>query len=67
MFDGATLTFEYPVASDLIVSFLLADPSSYTLPAGETTLKVDWNEPLPPEIQSWIPTEDNTYQYIIEQ
>lgn len=67
MRDGATLTFEYPVASDLVISFVYAKNSTYTLKAGETTLMVDWNEPVPPEITGVTPTKDGTYQYIIEQ
>lgn len=65
MRSGATLIFEYPVASDLTVSFRYASKGSYTLYAGQTTLVVDWDEPAPPQIISLSPEQDSVYQYII--
>ena len=63
MMSGATLTFEYPVASDLTIEFIRAPQSIYVLKAGQTTLTVDWNEPSAPQIVSMSPLEDNTYRY----
>lgn len=63
MMSGATLTFEYPVASDLTIEFIRAPQSIYVLKAGQTTLTVDWDEPSAPQIVSMSPLEDNTYRY----
>lgn len=65
MMTGATLTFQYPVASDLTIYTEYAQYSSYTIKAGETTLVIDWYEPFAPEIKSIIPISDNTYNYVV--
>ena len=61
--DGATLTFQYPVASDITI--LLDYGSSVVLPAGETTARIYWDEPIAPTIVSLSPLSDTTYKYII--
>lgn len=65
MMSGATLTFQYPVASDLTIGFKYAEPSSYILAKGQTTLVVDWVEPAAPTITSVSPDSDDTYIYEI--
>ena len=65
MMSGATLTFQYPVASDLTIGFMYAGQSSYILAKGQTTLVVDWYEPAAPTIASVSPDSDDTYIYEI--
>lgn len=65
MMSGATLTFQYPVASDLTISFMHTEQSSYILAKGQTTLVVDWFEPAAPTITSVSPDLDDTYIYEI--
>lgn len=65
MMSGATLTFEYPVASDLIINLKYAASETVILPKGQSSITIDWNEPAAPEITSIIPSQDDTYIYII--
>jgi hypothetical protein len=64
--SGATLTFQYPVESDLTIYFSYASSSSFTLSKGNTTLNIDWIEPSPPQITGFSPAIDNVYKYIIQ-
>lgn len=65
MMSGATLIFEYPVASDLTIAFQYTESPSYILSAGQTTLNIDWYEPTAPIPTYVAPSQDNTYIYII--
>lgn len=65
MVDGATLTFEYPVTSDLTFNCIRAEESSYILYKGQTTIKFDYIEPAAPSITSYSPMQDETYYYTI--
>lgn len=63
--SGATLTFQYPVESDLTIYFSGASSNSFTLSKGNTTLNIDWYEPSAPIITGISPTSDNIYKYVI--
>ena len=65
MMSGATLTFEYPVASDLTIELQYHKTGNVVILTGETSVKIDWNEPSHPIITSITPIEDNIYKYII--
>ena len=65
MMSGATLTFEYPVASDITLSVSYYENETTTLPKGETTLLLDYFEPLAPKINSFNPLSDDVYIYEI--
>lgn len=65
MMSGATLTFEYPVASDLTIELEYHKTGNVVILTGETSVKIDWNEPSPPIIASITPIEDSIYKYII--
>ena len=66
MMSGATLTFQYPVESDLTIYFRYASSNSFTLSKGNTTLNIDWYELAAPEITGISPFSDNVYKYIIQ-
>lgn len=63
MMSGATLTFEYPVASDLTINLMYADTT--VIPKGQSSITIDWIEPAAPTIKNIIPSQDDTYIYII--
>ena len=65
MMSGATLTFEYPVASDLTINLQYAASETVILPKGQSSITIDWAEPAAPRITSIIPLQDDTYIYII--
>lgn len=62
--SGATITFQYPVASDLTISLANHVSGSVVMPAGETTINIYWDEPVAPQITNISPSEDNTYYYM---
>lgn len=66
MTSGATLTFEYPVASDLTISLINAKNDFVLLAKGQSSVTVDWYEPVAPEFTSVSPLQDDTYFYIIK-
>lgn len=59
--NGGTLTFQYPVASDLTIGFL--GTYSVEISAGKTSIKVSWNDPEAPRPISIVPATDGTYKY----
>ena len=59
--NGGTLTFQYPVASDLTIGFI--GTYSVKISAGETSIHVGWNEPEAPRPTSILPETDGTYKY----
>lgn len=65
MASGATLTFEYPVASDLTISLKYANSNTIVLAKGQSSITIDWIEPSAPVILGITPNEDDTYIYII--
>lgn len=62
--SGATITFQYPVASDITISLDYYSTSSVVLPSGESTMTLDWFEPQAPQITGILPSQDNTYIYM---
>lgn len=62
--NGSTLTFEYPTASE--IKLYLSNYSSpyLTIPAGTTTITIDWYEPSAPVLRYFEPSSDDTYIYI---
>lgn len=65
MMNGATLTFEYPTASEIKLYLNYYSSPYLTIPTGTTTITIDWNEPSPPVPQYFFPSSDDTYLYII--
>lgn len=65
MMSGASLTFEYPVASDLTLAVLYYESNSVVLPKGQTSITLDYFEPVAPEVVGIIPEQDGTYIYEI--
>lgn len=65
MMNGATLTFEYPTASEIKLYLNYYSSPYLTIPTGTTTITIDWNEPSPPVPQYFFPSSDDTYIYII--
>ena len=65
MMSGATVTFDYPVASDLTILFQTAEHELYVLQAGQNTLTVEWFEPSPPVPYNISPDSDGTYLYVL--
>lgn len=65
MMSGASLTFEYPVASDLTLAVLHYESNSVVLPKGQTSITLDYFEPAAPEVVGIIPEQDGTYIYEI--
>lgn len=63
--NGGTLTFEYPTASEIKLYLNLYSSPYLTIPAGTTTITIDWNEPSPPTPQYFEPSFDDTYLYYI--
>lgn len=63
--SGATLTFQYPVASDLTIGISGGVSSTMTISAGETSITIDWNEPLAPTVMYINPSSDSVYNYIL--
>lgn len=63
--SGSTLTFEYPTASEIKLYLSLYSSLYLTIPAGITTVTIDWYEPMPPTPQYFDPSSDDTYNYII--
>lgn len=60
--SGGTLTFQYPVASDLTILFN-ATAAPYTIYEGEQSINVRWDEPIAPSPYSIVPESDDTYIY----
>ena len=65
MASGATLTFEYPVASDLTIGLIYAESETIVLAKGQSSITIDWIEPAAPAITSIEPLQDDTYIYIV--
>lgn len=65
MMSGATLTFQYPIVSDLTLSMSNAASSGIVMPAGSQTITIDWFEPMAPVVESISPLKDSVYLYIL--
>ena len=63
--NGGTLTFEYPTASEIKLYLNNYSSLYLTIPAGTTTIAIDWYEPSAPSPQYFEPLYDDTYIYII--
>lgn len=63
--DGGTITFEYPTASELILTMLYYSSSELIIPQGTTNMAISWNEPQPPIISNITPLEDLIYKYVL--
>lgn len=63
--NGATLTFEHPTASEIKLYLNYYSSPYLTIPAGTTTITIDWDEPSAPVLRYFEPSSDNTYIYII--
>ena len=61
----ATLTFQYPVASDLTIYVAYAQNPAYVIMKGFTSINIPWFEPMPPIINNISPSSDDTYEYVI--
>ena len=66
MTSGATLTFEYPVASDLTISCMYTKNETIIMSAGQTSITIDWYEPTAPIITGISPDSDDTYIYVVQ-
>lgn len=66
MMNGATLTFEYPIASDLTLSLVNTEYDTIVMRAGQTSITIDWFEPSAPVITGVNPEYDDTYTYILQ-
>ena len=64
--NGATITFEYPTASELTFEMDRYSSSTLIVPQGSTQVNIYWYEPLPPIIRRISRTEDSTYKYILQ-
>lgn len=62
MMSGGTLTFQYPVASDLTITSMYTVVDTVIM-AGETSVTIMWDEPMAPVPYSITPEKDNTYKY----
>lgn len=64
MMSGATITFEYPTASELTFMMNNYESSYLIIPVGTTSITIDWFEPAAPIIKTISPMQDGTYNYI---
>lgn len=63
--SGATITFEFPTASELTFTMGYYSSSELLIPQGTTNMTIDWFEPHPPTILNITPSEDSIYKYIL--